>query len=106
MYSSGRIDLTPRRALAHDWAGGSLPVRASAALFASVGLTLTFCVGWPSGDANAFEVASDSGGNRVYLVVSHRDVNFPLDNVFVGLDSSPPEASCGDQQPLDLRRSR
>ena len=43
--------------------------------------------------APAFSVTADSQGNRVYLIIWHRDVNFPLEAISIQITSSPAELS-------------
>ncbi len=43
--------------------------------------------------APAFSVTADSQGNRLYLIISHRDVNFPLESISIQVTSSPADVS-------------
>ena len=43
--------------------------------------------------ASAFSVTADSEENRVYLIIWHRDVNFPLEGISIQITSSPAELS-------------
>ena len=54
---------------------------------------LALLVALPIGSARAFQVSDDSVENRLYIIISQRDVNFPLDSVSIQIVDAPSEIS-------------
>jgi hypothetical protein len=63
-------------------------MRVSIGRAALVAVIAVLATGTLATQASAFFVAADSQGNRLYLVISQRDVNSPLENISIQV--SPP----------------